>query len=94
MPLLAWLAMFTRWSEGERTRVVVAATAGYTGLVAVGVLQALTGNAPLSLSLVMALLFWASAGLLLGAFLVTGAGLMRARRGSNQATGLQGAAPG
>lgn len=94
LPLLAWLALFTRWEEGDRTRAVVAATAGYTGLVAVGIVQALGGQAPLSFTVVMALLFWISAALLLGAFLVTAAEMVRARKGSNQAARLQGAAPG
>ena len=94
LPILAWLAMFTRWGEMERTKVVVAATAGYTGLVVVGVLQALGGQAPLSFTVVIALLFWISAALLLGAFLVTAAELVRARRSRHRTTGLQGTAPG
>jgi hypothetical protein len=94
LPFLAWLAMFTRWQESERTRAVVAATAGYSGLVVLGVLQALGGQAPLSFSLVTALLFWISAALLLVPFLVTAAEMVRVGRGRHRATGLPGASPG
>lgn len=91
LPLLAWLAKFTRWEESGRTRVVIAATFGYSGLVFVGVLQALGGNAPLSFTFVVALLFCISAPLLLGALLVTATELVRSRSARNQAPALRGA---
>lgn len=94
LPLLAWLALFTRWEEGKRTQAVVAATAGYTGLVVVGVLQAMGGQAPLAFTFVMALLFWTSAALLIGAFLATAADVLRARTTPNRSTHVHGAAPG
>lgn len=94
LPFIAWLALFTRWEEGKRTRVVVVATAGYTGLVVVGVLQAMGGQAPLSFTLVMALLFWTSAALLIAAFLATAADVLRARTRTNRSTHVHGAAPG
>jgi len=91
LPLLAWLAMFTLWDETRRTRLVVAATAGYTGLVFVGIVQALGGEPPLSFTLMMALVFWISAALLLGPFAVIAAELMRERTGGREAPGLRGA---
>ncbi len=58
LPLLAWLFLFTGWSERGRTRAVIAACAGYAGLVAASAMQTFSGLAPfdpgLSAALVLA----------------------------------------
>lgn len=87
LPLLAWLAMFTLWDETRRTSAVVAGTVGYTGLVFVGVAQALGGRAPLSFTLIVAVTFWVSAGLLVGAFAMTAAELVREWTGGRRVPG-------
>jgi hypothetical protein len=49
LPVLAWLLSFADWSEARRTRIVVACTAGYCGIVAASAFQAFSGRAPLDL---------------------------------------------
>jgi hypothetical protein len=67
-------------AEHRRTRVVQVATAGYFTLVAVSLIQALTGRAPLDLLVPAALLFWASVAIVAAAFASTLAGLLQTRR--------------
>ena len=56
LPVLALLLLFTGWEESRRTRVVLVATAGYVGLLAVGTLQTFTSRAPLDLAWLAALM--------------------------------------
>ena len=56
LPVLAILLLFTGWGENRRTRVVLVATAGYVGLLAVGTLQTFTSRAPLDLAWLTALM--------------------------------------
>ena len=68
LPVLAWLLLFTTWSESRRTRAVMLATGGYTGLVAISAFQTFSGLAPFDLSLVAALLLGISAIGLISAY--------------------------
>lgn len=67
LPLLAWLLLFTRWSEPRRTGVVLLGALGYILLVVFGAVQAFAGRAPLDLTLGSML------GLVAGAVLCAGA---------------------
>ena len=58
LSVLALLLLFTGWEESRRTRVVLVATAGYVGLLAVGTLQTFTSRAPLDLAWLAALILW------------------------------------
>lgn len=58
LPLLAFLLLFTEWSENRRTGLVAVAAVGYAGLIAVAIYQTFSGLAPFDLSFV--------AGLVLG----------------------------
>ena len=60
LPVLALLLLFTGWEESRRTRVVLVATAGYVGLLAVGTLQTFTSRAPLDLAWLAALMLGVS----------------------------------
>lgn len=51
LPVLAWLASFTRWSEDRRVRVVRLAAVGYVGLALLSTYQTFSGLAPFDLSL-------------------------------------------
>ncbi len=77
LPVLAWLLLFTNWSEIRRTQAVIVAAAGYTGLVAVSAFQTFSGVAPFDLSLVAALVFGISAGGLIVAYAAALIGLQR-----------------
>ena len=68
LPVLAWLLLFTTWSESRRTRAVMLATGGYTGLVAISAFQTFSGLAPFDLSLVAALVLGISAIGLISAY--------------------------
>jgi hypothetical protein len=78
--VLAWLLSFTAGPERRRTRVVHVALAGYGALVAVCLVQALDGRAPLDLASLLAVLFWISLALVVGAVAVTLGGLGRIAR--------------
>jgi hypothetical protein len=80
LSVLAWLLTFTTWPERRRTAAVQTASAGYLVLVAVLLTQALAGRAPLDLGGVLAVLFWISLALVIGAAGVTLVGLGRAAR--------------
>lgn len=69
LPLVAWVLLFSRRSEEQRTRIVVVAALGYTGLVAVASFQAFRGLAPLDLSAASALVSFMSLALFLAACL-------------------------
>ena len=60
LPGLAWLLLFTKWSENQRTAAVVVAVAGYAGLVTVSAFQTFSGLAASDMSLLAALVFWIS----------------------------------
>ncbi len=68
LPALAWLLLFTDWSESRRTRTMIAGTLGYGGLVAVSALQAHSGRAPLDLGPGSAVALGISAVLSVGAY--------------------------
>jgi hypothetical protein len=72
---LAWLLAFALWSERRRTGVVVAAAAGYSGLVAVSAYQVFNGLAPFDLGLPAALALGTSALLLVAAWIAAFVGL-------------------
>ena len=78
--VLAWLALFTRWDESRRTRVVGAACAGYSGLLLVSTFQTFSGLAPFDLAPFMGVLVMASTALAIGPFCVTAAALVEAMR--------------
>lgn len=78
LPFLAWMLAIAPRTERERLRVVRAASAGYTGLVAVSVLQTITGRAPFDLTLPTTAMLAVSLALLGGAYLV-GAGRLYSR---------------
>ena len=71
LPVLAFLLLFTDWSERRRTLAVLGAAAGYSGLVAIGAFQTFSGLAPLDLAPTAALLFILSAVLLGAAYTAT-----------------------
>jgi hypothetical protein len=75
--VLAWLVGFADWSERRRTEVVLAAAAGYTGLVAVSAFQVSSGLAPLDLSLPAGSALVTSTTLLVAAWIAAFVGLRR-----------------
>lgn len=77
LPVLAFLLLFTRWSESRRTKAVVLAAMGYIGLVAVSAFQTFNGLAPFDLSLLVALALALSAAGLAGTY---GAALLGLRQ--------------
>jgi hypothetical protein len=77
LSVLVWLLSFTAWPERRRTGVVQVATAGYVALVIVSLVQALAGRAPFDLAGLLAVLFWMSAALVIGAGAITLVGLRR-----------------
>ncbi len=68
LPVLAWLLLFTNWSETRRSVSVLVAAAGYCALVAVSAFQSFRGVAPLDLSLPAAVLFGISGAALLASY--------------------------
>lgn len=69
LPFLAFLLMFTNWTEAQRTRVIVPAISGYIGVTAIVTSQAMKGQATFDQNLTLGILFALSAGLLIIAFL-------------------------
>jgi len=72
LPFLAFLLMFTNWTEAQRTRVIVPAISGYIGVTALVTAQAMNGLATFALNLGMGILFALSAALVLIQFLRAG----------------------
>ncbi len=70
LPMLAWLLLFTPWSETRRSRAILVAAAGYAGLVILSAFQVLTGRAPFDLNLLTALGLGICTLLLVGAYAV------------------------
>ena len=77
LPGLAWLLLFTKWSENQRTAAVVVAVAGYAGLVTVSAFQTFSGLAASDMSLLAALVFWISMAGLFSAVIVSLIGIQR-----------------
>ena len=77
LPVLAWLLLFTPWSEIRRARTVIAGAVSYTGLVAVSALQAFNGLAPFNLSLPAALALGTSVLLLAASYATALIGIQR-----------------
>jgi len=69
LPLLAFLLIFTNWTEAQRTRVIVPAISGYIGITALVTAQAMNGLATFDLNLTVGILFAFSAALVIIAFL-------------------------
>jgi len=69
LSLLAFLLMFTNWSETQRTRVIIPALSGYIGVTAIVTSQAFQGLATFDLNLTLGILFTLSAALVLIPFL-------------------------
>ena len=65
LPFLAFLLMFTNWTEAQRTRVIVPAISGYSGITALVAAQGMNGLATFDLNLGMGILFALSASLVL-----------------------------
>jgi len=84
LPLLAWLLLFTRWSESQRTRVVLAGALGYILLVVAGAAQTFSGRAPFDMDAGHAALFALGAALFAGAY---GMGLLGLQPKGEPATG-------
>jgi hypothetical protein len=61
LPLLAFLLLFTNWSESRRLAAVIVAAAGYTGLVVVSTYQTFSGLTLFDISLLPGLGFGISA---------------------------------
>jgi hypothetical protein len=80
LSVLAWLLSFSTRPERHRTRIVLVALAGYLALVAISLVQALDGRAPLDLTSLLAVLFWTGVALVVGAVAVTLRGLGRTAR--------------
>lgn len=64
---LAWLLSFTNLPERRRIGVMQVALTSYVALVVVSLVQALDGRAPLDLAGPLAVVFWISAVLVIGA---------------------------
>jgi hypothetical protein len=75
LPLLAFLLLFTNWSESRRLAAVIVAAAGYTGLVIVSAFQTLSGLALFDMTLLAGLGFGISALNLIVAYAATLVGL-------------------
>jgi hypothetical protein len=81
LPALAWVLLFTRWSELRRRHITMAAIAAYAVLVAVTAAQALRGLAPYAFDTGSAVLVVAALAVLLGSALMAAAGLRERSRG-------------
>jgi hypothetical protein len=79
LPGLAWLLSFTTLVERVRLRRVILATAGYTGLLLVNILQTFRGLAPLALDATALVTLLLSLALLLGAAALTLVNLLHPR---------------
>ena len=75
LPVLAFLLLFTNWSESRRLTAVIVAAAGYAGLVVVSAFQTFSGLALFDMSLLAGLGFGISAVSLIVAYVVALVGL-------------------
>ncbi len=71
LPLLALLLQFSSWSESQRIQIILTATVGYGGIVAVTLWQAWSGLAPFDMTLMISVEFILSLVLVLAAVLFT-----------------------
>ncbi len=78
LPLLAFLLLFSEWSENRRTGLVAVAAAGYAGLVVVAIYQTFNGLAPFDLSLVAGLVLGVAGLSLTAAYATAAIGLSQA----------------
>jgi hypothetical protein len=81
LPALAWLLSFSALTERVRLRLVILATAGYTGLLLVNILQTFRGLAPLTLDITALVALVLSLSLLLGVAVMTLINLFRRQPG-------------
>jgi hypothetical protein len=79
LPLLAWLLRFAPWREEQRTRLVIAGSLGYSGLVGASAFQTFSGLAPLDLRLPVALVGGVSLVLLGTVYALALVGLWQSR---------------
>lgn len=77
LPLLAFLLLFTNWSEPRRLTTVIVAAAGFTGLVVVSSFQTFSGLAQFDMRLLVMLAFGISAVSLIIAYAAALAGLLQ-----------------
>ena len=75
LPALAWLLLFTNWSEGQRIRTVMVAIVGYSGLMLASAFQTFRGLAPFEIHLPVALLIGVSLISVVGAYIAALTGL-------------------
>jgi len=75
LPVLAWLLLFTNWSESQRTRTVIVAIVGYAGLMLVSAFQTFSGLAPFAMHLLVALVLGFSVISVVGAYIAALTGL-------------------
>ncbi len=75
LPVLAFLLLFTNWSESRRLTAVIMAAGGYSGLVAISTFQTFSGLALFDLSVLGRLAFGISALSLIVAYIATLVGL-------------------
>lgn len=75
LPALAWLLLFTNWSEGQRIRTVMVAIAGYSGLMLASAFQTFRGLAPFEIHLPVALVIGVSLISVVGAYIAALTGL-------------------
>ena len=85
LPVLAFLLLFTNWSESRRLTAVIVAAAGFTGLVAVSSFQTFSGLALFDMRLLVRLGSGISAVCLIVAYPAALAGLVQARNGPTYA---------
>ena len=79
LPILAWLTGFTTWPSSTRTRVTAVGCAGYLVCAGVIVLESFIGIDPVHAPLIGTVIAAAGAAVLVGAGVVTLAGVDRGR---------------
>ena len=77
LPALAWLLLFTNWSEGQRIRTVMVAIVGYSGLMIASAFQTFRGLAPFEIHLLVALVIGVSLIGVVGAYIAAFIGLRK-----------------
>jgi hypothetical protein len=79
LPFLAWLLLFTDWSEGRRTKAVLLVAIGYAGLIAVSAFQTFRGHALLDLHPITAVFLVAASMVVLATYVVASRNLQKTR---------------